>query len=262
YARLGFSVAISVDPGILIVDEVLSVGDEAFQRKCFDRINEFKRRAKTIIFVSHTLPVVENLCNRVLWLHKGRIAAEGSAVQSIQAYTRELQRREELSRAAEERNHPAGGSGTNSARSTGSDIRRVEVLGEDGRERRSFRSGETVRLRVHYRVADSQSQYGLVLELRRSDGLLLQRTFSPRTAPLPLSSDGLGTAEVVLYGLPLLAGTYEFALAVKELDDTTGPIHLADHGRCSLTIWSDEGEAGLVSLHYGWLWGHKSEYLR
>src|SRR5207253_5154554 len=101
YARLGFSVAISVNPDILIIDEVLSVGDEGFQRKCFERINQFKNQGKTIIFVSHGLPVVEQLCDRVVWLNQGVIESQGPPQETIRSYQEELQRHEDEVREAE-----------------------------------------------------------------------------------------------------------------------------------------------------------------
>ncbi len=73
YVRLGFAVAVHVDPDILVVDEVLAVGDEAFAHRCLDTIAEFSRRGKTIFFVSHSLVLVEELCDRVLYLEDGRV---------------------------------------------------------------------------------------------------------------------------------------------------------------------------------------------
>lgn len=84
--RLAFSVAVNVDPDILIIDEVLGVGDQAFFQKCFERIMEFRREGKTILCVSHSLPVLELLCNRAIWLDHGRVIKSGPVKQVIEAY--------------------------------------------------------------------------------------------------------------------------------------------------------------------------------
>ena len=86
YVRLGFAVAVHVDPDILVVDEVLAVGDEAFAHRCLDTIAEFSRRGKTIFFVSHSLVLVEELCNRVLYLEAGRIRALGDPKETLAKY--------------------------------------------------------------------------------------------------------------------------------------------------------------------------------
>jgi ABC-type polysaccharide/polyol phosphate transport system ATPase subunit len=85
-ARLGFSVATSVDPDILIVDEILSVGDEAFQRKSFARIHAIQEGGATILLVSHSMNAIENICQRAAWLHHGKLSALGSPAEVIQAY--------------------------------------------------------------------------------------------------------------------------------------------------------------------------------
>ena len=85
--RLAFAVAIHVDPDILIVDEVLAVGDQSFQAKCFDKIFEMKRAGKTLLFVSHAAPLVRKLCDRALWLDHGEVMMDGLAGEVIDAYT-------------------------------------------------------------------------------------------------------------------------------------------------------------------------------
>ena len=84
--RLAFSVAIHVDPDILLIDEVLAVGDQAFQAKCFDRILDFKRRGKTLLFVSHAPQLVASLCERCLWLDHGQVVQDGPAEEVMEAY--------------------------------------------------------------------------------------------------------------------------------------------------------------------------------
>ena len=74
YMRLGFAVAIHVDPDVLLVDEVLAVGDEGFTHKCLDKFAEFRRRGKTILLVTHSLSLVERFCDEALWLDEGRVA--------------------------------------------------------------------------------------------------------------------------------------------------------------------------------------------
>ena len=86
YVRLGFSVAIHVEPDILVVDEVLSVGDEEFQHKSFDKFLDLKRNGKTIILVSHALDVVADICDRVSWIEKGVLKASGPAAHVVTSY--------------------------------------------------------------------------------------------------------------------------------------------------------------------------------
>lgn len=86
YMRLGFSIAIQLDPDILLVDEVLAVGDEAFQQKCLDKMQEFRERGKTILFVSHSLGLVSELCNRAYLLMNGCVALEGVAKEVVARY--------------------------------------------------------------------------------------------------------------------------------------------------------------------------------
>jgi ABC-type polysaccharide/polyol phosphate transport system ATPase subunit len=84
--RLGFSVAIHVDPDVLIMDEVLAVGDQQFQAKCMERIETFRDLGKTLLFVSHNPEAIRALCRRVIWIDAGRIVADGPAEQVIQEY--------------------------------------------------------------------------------------------------------------------------------------------------------------------------------
>ncbi len=90
YARLAFAVAISVDPEILIVDEVLSVGDEGFQMKCWERISELRAEGRTIVLVSHSLPTVRTLCSKAVWLEKGTVREVGKAADVVADYLAEV----------------------------------------------------------------------------------------------------------------------------------------------------------------------------
>ncbi len=86
FMRLGFGIAVEVDPDILLIDEILSVGDEAFQQKCVERIEDFQRRGKTIVYVSHSMKSVKDLCTRTILLHEGHLIADGSPDEVFERY--------------------------------------------------------------------------------------------------------------------------------------------------------------------------------
>ena len=90
YVRLVFSIAVNLDPQILIIDEIVAVGDEEFQRRCFDHLYTLRRRGVTIVFVSHSLPLLQTLCDEVAWLDHGRLRAVGPAVEVVDDYLREV----------------------------------------------------------------------------------------------------------------------------------------------------------------------------
>src|ERR1700754_4043618 len=95
YMRLGFAVAIHVDPDVLLVDEVLAVGDEGFTHKCLDKFAEFRRRGKTILLVTHSLNLVERFCDEAVWLDAGRLQAEGDPKRVVGAYLTKVEESEE-----------------------------------------------------------------------------------------------------------------------------------------------------------------------
>src|SRR5512145_327252 len=102
YMRLGFAVAIHVDPEVLLIDEVLAVGDQAFTAKCIDKFAEFRRRNRTILLVTHSLDMVERFCDRALWLDKGKTLAEGEPKRVVASYIIDVEKSEEQQLAKDE----------------------------------------------------------------------------------------------------------------------------------------------------------------
>ena len=109
YMRLGFAVAIHVDPDVLLIDEVLAVGDQAFTVKCLDKFAEFRRRNKTILLVTHSLDLVEKFCDRALWLDKGKTLAEGEPKRVVAAYLIDVEKSEEQQLAKDDATRVAAG---------------------------------------------------------------------------------------------------------------------------------------------------------
>ena len=89
YMRLAFSVAINVDADILLIDEILSVGDQHFQEKCFDKMRDLKRQGKTMVFVTHSMDSVKQLCTRAVWLYNGKIRLDGATEDVVKEYIKE-----------------------------------------------------------------------------------------------------------------------------------------------------------------------------
>jgi ABC-2 type transport system ATP-binding protein len=141
YVRLGFAVAVHVDPEILIVDEVLAVGDEAFQRRCLGRIRDFQREGRTIVFVTHAVDIVREICTKAYFLNKGAIVAEGRPSDVVDAFRRLIHGGEP------EQTGPVDERGTGEARF--SDVRFVDDRGED---RQVYMPGESVEIRARLDV--------------------------------------------------------------------------------------------------------------
>jgi ABC-2 type transport system ATP-binding protein len=137
YMRLGFSVAMHIQPDVLLLDEVLAVGDEAFQHKCFGRIADFKRAGGTIVFVSHDPSAVERLCDRAIMLERGRVLEEGTATEVVRAYHRRLV--SGPAEAAAQQNGAAAGPCR---------VHEVRAVGADGTSRDRFTEGEPMALEV------------------------------------------------------------------------------------------------------------------
>jgi ABC-type polysaccharide/polyol phosphate transport system ATPase subunit len=164
YMRLGFAIASHMEANVLLLDEVFAVGDEAFQRKCFGKIFEFKQRGGTIVFVSHDAASVERLCDRAVLLKDGLVAFDGPTHEAVVAYRRML---------AGERNPDERAAGL---KEWGGDVARVErvrLLGPDGDERMQLLSGEPFVLALDIGADAALPPPRLAWELRDDAGVLL-----------------------------------------------------------------------------------------
>ncbi|HEX6491180.1 MAG TPA: ABC transporter ATP-binding protein [Gaiellaceae bacterium] len=164
YMRLGFSVATHLDPDILLLDEVFAVGDEAFQRKCFGKIFELRDSGKTLVFVSHSAPAVERLCERAILLQQGRVARDGVTKDVVAEYQRLL---------AMEESPAERGVGLREWGTGDAHVVRVSLEGPDGIERREFLSGAPLAVRLTVAVEREVEPPRIGVEFRDASGGLL-----------------------------------------------------------------------------------------
>jgi ABC-type polysaccharide/polyol phosphate transport system ATPase subunit len=207
YMRLGFSIAVNVDADILLLDEVFAVGDEAFQRKCVDRILEFRRQGKTIAFVSHSGPALERMCDRALLLRQGLVEYDGETGEAIRRY-------QELLADEEDPAERAAGLqewGTGEARVT--DVR-LEDAG--GAVREDFMPGDQVTLRLKVENREAIDSPRLAIELRDVTGALLSRAERDLGE---LGWDRNGKEADVRFDiqrLPLVEGRFQFNVSLTD----------------------------------------------
>jgi ABC-type polysaccharide/polyol phosphate transport system ATPase subunit len=218
YVRLGFAISINVDPDILLVDEVLAVGDAAFQEKCMDKFAEFRRKGKTVVIVSHAMGSLRSMCDRAVWLEHGRLMRQGKANEIVDDYldttyqTRadevvEVSAVPEVSATAEVVTEAIMGSGE-------AKVKSVELLDRSGRRRDRFRTGDEVTIRLHYSCISDIENAAFGYALENSDGVYVwaHNTIDANLWIEKLSGDG--SVDLVIPALPLQPGTFELTASV------------------------------------------------
>ena len=253
YMRLGFAVAIHVDPDVLLVDEVLAVGDEGFTHKCLDKFAEFRRRNKTILLVTHSLNLVERFCDDALWLDGGRAMAHGDPKRVVGAYLTKVEEGEEqllaneTARAVEEAGRGAagragqvGGPARWTARqvterpadptsnmfsategrwgSRDVEITDVAFLDAAGGKSFVFHSGDAVSIRVKVRAAQPTDDFVFGIGVFNAEGVCCYgtNTYLEELNPEYLSGDAEAT--FAIESLDLVEGTYKVDVAVHKRD--------------------------------------------
>jgi ABC-type polysaccharide/polyol phosphate transport system ATPase subunit len=231
FMRLGFSVAVHLRPEILLVDEVLAVGDRSFRFRCLDKIREMKRQGVTIVFVTHDLNQVRETCDRAIWLNGGLLQADGTVGRVLDAYRTHVldaDRRASLDASARtETGSPETYKeapwrwGTRDA-----EISHVQMLDDRDQEECSFQTGGPLTVRMHYVAHEEivRPQFGLAIF--DADGFQIN---GPNTTvadfDIPLI-EGLGYVDYVVEYLPLLPGSYLLSVG---LFDSSGQVTFDYH---------------------------------
>ena len=236
YMRLGFAVAIHVDPDVLLVDEVLAVGDEGFTHKCLDQFAEFRRRGKTILLVTHSLGLVETLCDEAVWLDAGHLQSQGDPKRVVGAYLTAVEQGEQAlmaattARAVEaveevvETAPPADSPPDMFKASEGRwgsrevEIADVVLLDHDGEPSFVFHSGEAMRVRLKVRAHHETDDFAFGVGLFNADGVCCYGTNTYVEEMNPERLSGEADVTFAIDSLDLVEGTYKLDVAVHKRD--------------------------------------------
>lgn len=266
YVRLGFAVAIHTNPDVLLVDEVLAVGDEAFSHRCIRRIEELLAAEKTILLVSHSLDLVGGLCDRVLWVQDGRQQLVAEPRRAIDAYRqavaeqegREHQaaksHREKAQRDAEVAAEPGGTAAPVSAEtlrwgSRDAEITGIRLLGADGAERYHLESGAPAVFEIRARAARPLDDFVFGVAIATPRGVEVWGTNTDLEGYMPESFEGETLVRLACPALRLAPGEYVVDVAVHARD---GAPYDYQKKALSLTVTAPTGGVGVYFPEHHW----------
>jgi ABC-type polysaccharide/polyol phosphate transport system ATPase subunit len=248
YMRLGFAVAIHVDPDVLLIDEVLAVGDEGFTHKCLDKLGEFKRRGKTILLVTHSLGLVERFCDEAVWLDHGRKKAQGDPKRVTGAYMTDVERQEEQflatsdAKAKDEASvpdeAPAQGPvdvgdeaadmfsvGEGRWGSGGVEITDVTLMNDEHQATHVFHTGEPMTVRLAVRASRPITDFVFGVGIFNAEGICIYGTNTDIEEHAADTLSGDAEARLEIESIDLVEGTYKLDVAVHKRDGAPYDYH-------------------------------------
>jgi ABC-type polysaccharide/polyol phosphate transport system ATPase subunit len=247
YARLGFAVAIYSRPDIVLVDEVLAVGDAAFRRRALEALRRLISEGKTVLFISHDMWNVRRLCSDILWMEEGRVRACGPAGEIAERYMNEVNIEALANQSVNLQSH-RGGTG---------EIRysAIEVADEAGRPLTAMRPGDNLVVRAMYRAERTVERPVFQVAIIDVESGLVVTTATSNAAEMPAHVSGDGAVEYRFSKLPLRARQYVLRLSISDThqlasyDQITAGPRFAVTGHSGVDALADEQD-GLVSLPY------------
>lgn len=252
YMRLAFSVAINVDADVLLIDEILAVGDANFQTKCFNKLKEIKAQGTTIVIVSHALGQIEQICDRAIWIHEGLIRAEGPPKEIDLEYLDYMSRKMQEKNKSEEDSSDTEPSEDEAGKRWGSGevrIRKVRSFSADGSEQNVFRTGEDIRLTIDYTVKKPVKDAVFGFGVFDMNGVQCYGTNTRIDKQPDINISESGTAEILLRNIELLGGEYNIDIAIEQGEGI--PI---DYFRQAyrIQIISALGDVGVSRIEHTW----------
>lgn len=247
YMRLAFSVAINVDADVLLVDEILAVGDVSFQAKCFNKLKEIKGAGTTIVIVSHSLGQIEEICERSIWIDKGLIREEGKPKDVHRKYL------EYMSQYKMSKIEKAEETVIEDEENRDIQITRVAMYDSEGNIKKNYVTGESATLEFDYCVNNPECEKSSIeLVILRSDGLETYETNTFREGFPLMHFKTQGTVRCKIDKLNLVTGDYQIDIAIRR--PNAFPYHYVDKA-VKFKITSLEQERGIAKIDHTWEMG-------
>lgn len=243
YMRLGFAVAVNVDPDVLLVDEVLAVGDEAFTHKCLDTFADFRRRGRTILIVTHQLDLVQRFCDDALWLDAGRVRTQGDPKRVIDAYLMDVAQTEDRALDAGHTPSPAGRWGSREVEITG-----VELHGASGRSN-VFDSGSAMEIRLSIRAPKPTADFVFGIGISNAEGVTCYGTNTHIEGGTPGELSGDAEVRFAIEALDMVEGSYTLDVAVHRQNGAPYDYHRRLY---PFRVTSRVKEAGIYRPRHRW----------
>ena len=244
--RLGFSIATHVEPEVLLIDEILSVGDQAFQRKSTEKIEQFRRDSRTILVVSHSLGLVQQLCDTVVWLEKGHVKMIGPAAEVIAEYTGNTYGNFARDDASSKTRWGSGDA----------QITQVTMLDTNDQPVDTLSSGAELRIRLELNSHIRIESPVLRVQLETMSGELVWSTSTQRGTATLRVLDGPATAVLHLPSLPLAEGTYYLSVSITDATGATEFDHCQHWAKIHIT-GGQPNDGGVVALPSTWSIGRQ-----
>jgi lipopolysaccharide transport system ATP-binding protein len=222
FLRLGFAVAAHLEPDVLMVDEVLAVGDAGFQKKCLNAMDEMRSSGRTVLFVSHNMAAIENLCSRVIWLDNGRVQQDGPPREVLESYMRSFN---DVSQLDHDLRAVSSRRGNGFGRFT-----RLQFLDPSGQPLNMVRSGDPLKLRLHVHLEREITRPDFEVSLHTDTGTMITRFSTYIESDIPYLPAGDAFVDLDIDSLAFQPGRYSVSLCLK----TQGPTFYDVLDHCAL----------------------------
>lgn len=245
YMRLAFAVAINVDAEILLIDEILAVGDANFQAKCFNKLKQIKSQGTTIVIVSHSLGQIEEFCERSIWIHDGKIREEG-APRDVHPHYMEYMGQQRKDIAPQPEPQP-----TSQERTGSGQVRITGVYSRDGKEseKNVFKTGAAVSIEIDYKVKEPVEDAVVALEVRNMEGVKCYATDTKKDRIPRINLEKDGKICLDIKSLELLPGNYTMDLSIQTTDGF--PVDNLKDG-FTFEMYSEIGDKGISRIEHVW----------
>lgn len=279
YMRLAFSVAINVDADILLIDEILAVGDRNFQKKCYERLRELKSNGTTIILVTHSADTISNFCNKAIWINEGEIIADGFAYEVVEQYQKYMddQRMQQLLLEEQkkkkqqedlEKKYEVDRSGIPTSKEIYKTLKEanidtkqnhfglkhvqiedVKMINEEGKDTRIFANGSTYILEIYYKVNIPLEKYVFGMGFYSTEGLRVYGNNTQIDHIVIPHSKMNGVVRFKTDNLPLLEGSYKVNVSI--VDENGIPMDFYQN-YCEIKVVSKDQSRGACSIQHTW----------